>query len=277
MNSSLFPGEFFRVLERMARRPSGRGGLKIVPRAGNQVQGFEPRPARVGDDSRRVDWRASARTGNLQVRRREGGRGGRLVLALDRSPSLAPGNSRRDFDQRRLALALGWMTLEGGGEVVLCQGGAPARKFGSFARRAALQAALEGMESSLEEGGGRLSLPAPGNSRLVALGDPWAEDPWWDSLGAWASRGGRAEAVCMVLPQEDLPPSGPLRLADVESGEQILAHPRGNSWPLPWDAWLESWRGRALDRGLSPVLLRVGGDSEPASRILELAGRTSLV
>jgi len=231
----------------------------------------------MGDDSRRVDWRASARTGILQVRRREDGRGGRLVLALDRSPSLAPGNPRRDFDQRRLALALGWMTLEGGGEVVLCPGGAPARKFGSFSRRAALQAALEKLEDPLEEGGGRLSLPAPGNSRLVALGDPWTEDAWLDSLGAWASRGGRAEAVSMVLPQEDLPPSGPLRLADVESGERLMAHPRGDSWPLPWDAWLESWKDRARERGLQPVLLRAGGETEPASRILELARETSLV
>ena len=277
MSTQLFPPEFFRALERINRRPVDPVGSCLSPRLGNSVQGFELRDARDGDDARRIDWRASARSKGLQVRRREDSEGGTLALALDRSKSLDPGNSRRDFDQRRLALALGWKALEGGGDVVLCVGGESPRSFGSFARRSALQGALDGLRNPSDEGQLPLDMPKPSNARLVALADPWVEDSWWELLGAWVNSGGRADVVCLVLPQEDMPPSGPLRLSDVESGERLLAHPRSSRWPIPWDEWLEAWAAKAKSSGVRPFFVRVGTDGDSAVKIIENCSGAGLV
>lgn len=276
----LFPPEFFRALERLGRRPARAGAGRAAGwRRGAGLPGFDRRPFRPGEDLRLVDWRASARSRSALVRLREEERGGELLLLLDRSASLCPRHGRRDDDQRRLALALGWLQLQSGGTVRLCAGGPP-RLFAGFERRAALQRALEELPPPA---GGDEALPiAPARGpapRLVALTDPWSGEPWWRSLKAAARRSAESLSVTLVLAEEDEPPAEGLRLLPVEGGPPLtvdLAAGRA-AYARRWEEWLQQRHRRCAALGVRALELRCAAAGAPATAILEAASLEGLV
>ncbi|MBC8329832.1 MAG: DUF58 domain-containing protein [Planctomycetes bacterium] len=265
MTRLLFPPEFFHALAGLARRRSRPGGGNAAtPRAGRGLLGFEHRAYAPGDDLRQLDWRATARAGAAQLRLREEERGGSLRLVLDRSPSMAPGGARREEDLRRLALALGWLHLEAGGVLRLVAGGGPEQTFVGYERRAALQEVLEGLEPPL---GG------PGVEGMLRGGPcVWLTDPWCEPPPVFP---GDATVVTLVLPEEDDPATGGLRLKDAESAEELEVELDAADWSRRWDGWLERRQRRLRAAGARALVLRCGAGG--ATALLQRAEEAGLV
>ena len=76
--------------------------------------GSEPAEARlyvVGDDSRRIDWAATARTGETHVRSTSADRELETTLVVDLTPSMAFGTRRSEKRDLALAVAPTFATL----------------------------------------------------------------------------------------------------------------------------------------------------------------------
>ncbi len=260
MSEELFSPEFFAALAAVARRRARQtGGAAAQPGAGSAERGFERRAWRAGDDRRAVDSRASARRSQLLVRERHPQRGGSLLIWLDRSASLAPAGPARDWAQRRLALAAGWLALERGALVRARAGDAPERLFAGSARRQALRAWLAGLPDP--RGGDvapRLGSRDP-NCEILLLTDPWLQ-PECLALSARRRRSAAAaRAVILVLAEEDAPPRAALRLHEAESGGRLLVDlAEGAAWLPVWSAWLDGARARLRRCGFEAHDLRCG-------------------
>ncbi|KAA3610792.1 MAG: DUF58 domain-containing protein [Planctomycetota bacterium] len=286
MGEALFPATFFQALERLARRPPLAGnGQKLRPRPGSGRLGFEHRDYQPGDDLRRVDWRASARSRHWQVRRTEQETGGLCVLVLDRSASLCPIHPRRDFDQRRLALALAWVQLETGGAVGIVAGRQPPRLFAGLERRPLLQDFLQGLPPPAEADEEALAPALPrfsravGTSRVVFLGDPWGGEAWWRLLAQSRPRVAAMKAVELVLPEEAQPPAEALRLTAVEQSRTLevdLAAGK-REFRRAWQQWCQQRRRRSLELGAEFHSLSCAELGAPSTLILQAAEAEGLV
>jgi uncharacterized protein (DUF58 family) len=76
------------------RRPLVRGGLRPYPRRGDGLEIAELRAYVEGDDPRRVDWAATARAGNIQVRVLLEEHALCFGAIVDESPSMSVGRHR---------------------------------------------------------------------------------------------------------------------------------------------------------------------------------------
>ncbi|MFO0661348.1 MAG: DUF58 domain-containing protein [Polyangiaceae bacterium] len=110
--------DFLRELEALRRRlviqaRSGAGGERISRRRGSSAEFEDHRPYAPGDDLRRIDWAAFARTGEpvLKLFRAEEDAVARIVL--DASESMSFGEPSKIDVARRIAAAVGYMTLAG--------------------------------------------------------------------------------------------------------------------------------------------------------------------
>src|SRR5262249_16792098 len=108
--------DFVRELEVLRRRlevraRSGGGGEHLAKRRGGSSEFQDHRPYASGDDLRRIDWAAYARTDEpvLKLFRAEEDVIARLVC--DASASLAIGEPSKLDAARRFAAAVGYMTL----------------------------------------------------------------------------------------------------------------------------------------------------------------------
>ena len=267
MSAELFPAEFFAVLAALARRPAAEGvGVASAPRPGSGRLGFEHRPYAPGDEPRWIDWRASARAGAPLVRRREEDRGGEWLLVLDRSASLCPRHSRRDEDQRRLALALGWLALEAGATLRVAAGGGPPQLFRGRERRAALQSFLAELPEPSGVEDAEILLRA---EHTLVLTDPWGSVP----QGAR----GQLAVVTLILPEEDEPPPGGWVVEDVESRESLSVALDRSRFSRAWEHYLERRRQACLEQRIHTVELRCGQPGDSAAAILHAAEEAGLV
>src|ERR1700675_394857 len=93
------------------RARSGGGRAHVARRRGGSSELQEHRPYAPGDDLRRIDWAAYARTGEpvLKVFRAEEDVVARILC--DASASLGCGEPPKLHTARRLAAAIGYMTL----------------------------------------------------------------------------------------------------------------------------------------------------------------------
>jgi uncharacterized protein (DUF58 family) len=270
VSGALFPPAFYAALAALARRRSrADGGRAAGPRAGRGLLGFEHRDYRPGDDLRQIDWRATARRGRPQSRLREEERGGELRLVLDRSASLTPSGPARDRDQRRLALALGWLHLEAGGRLRVSAAGAEAG-FAGFERRGQLQAFLAGLVApqgadESDDADGRSALARPGP--VVWLTDPWSAQP--------PARRAGARVALLVLPEEDEPPEGGLRLRCAESGTELEVELEAGTWARQWERWLAARTAGLRAVGYEGTVLRCA-DPDPVG-LLTRAEEAGLV
>src|SRR6478752_3590164 len=114
--SDLLGADFVRELEVLRRRleiraRSGGSGEHLARRRGGSAEFQEHRAYAPGDDMRRIDWAAYARTGEpvLKLFRAEEDVVARLVC--DASASLGYGEPTKIATARRLAAAIGYMTL----------------------------------------------------------------------------------------------------------------------------------------------------------------------
>ncbi len=259
-------------------------GLHRQPRAGigvelEQFRGYQP-----GDDPRRIDWRAHARSDRLIVRESPVERDVTVRLVVDATASMAYGDADAPLDKlgyaRMLAAALAFLALRQGDAVALHLVGDAGVDLPPLRRRRALERllfALQAMEAggrwpSWQRLGPRLLRPRR-REVVIVISDLWEAEA--EIAAALAGlRALRHEVVLLHLMGRDeleFGWSGDLLFEDLESGA-VVAGSGGvlrEGYLRRLGAWLQAWERRAAELGVT--YSRV-----PLDRPLELALRDVL-
>jgi uncharacterized protein (DUF58 family) len=232
---SLLGASFIRELEVLRRRleiraRSGASGEHIAKRRGGSAEFHEHRAYEPGDDMRRIDWAAYARTGEpiLKLFRAEEDVIARIVC--DASASLDYGEPRKIDAARRLAAAIGYMTLARSERAQLFVAGEGIAKENTPVRgRGGLATLLRTLEAVEPKGGTDLAKAVdaviqrsgrPG--MLVAISDFFDGGPVLASLGR-AVKAGHDVALVQVAAADEIEPSfeGDFALEDAETGAVV--------------------------------------------------------
>jgi uncharacterized protein (DUF58 family) len=234
----LDPG-FARELEALRRRMqirarSGGGGEHVAKRRGGSAEFLEHRPYAPGDDLRRMDWLAFARTGEpvLKLFRAEEDVVVRLVV--DTSASLdwppGPGGSTKMGAAKRLAAAIGYMAIAGSERAQVIAASDGIARVGAPTRgRAALPKLLRELDTMAARGGTDLARTIDGVAQrsgrpgmLVVVSDFMDSGPF-DQAISRAAAGGHDIALVQVLSDDELHPQyeGDVAFEDAESGAVV--------------------------------------------------------
>jgi uncharacterized protein (DUF58 family) len=113
---SLLDADFVRELGLLRRRlkvdvRSGGAGERLARRRGGSAEFQEHRPYAPGDDLRRIDWLAFARSGVPVVKTFRAEEDVVVRLLVDASASLDFGNPRKIEVSRRIAAAVAYLAL----------------------------------------------------------------------------------------------------------------------------------------------------------------------
>lgn len=233
--TTLLDPAFARELEALRRRlsvraRSGSGGERVASRRGSSAEFLEHRPYSAGDDLRRMDWLAFARTGApvLKLFRAEEDVVVRLVV--DGSASLDFGDPPKLLVAKRLAAAIGYMALASSERAqVLTAGEGLVRVREPVRGRGALAALLRELDEVSAARGTDLAraidgvvLRAERPGMLVVTSDFFDPGPFGDALGRAAAAGHDVALVQVLAPEEIDPPwDGDLALEDAESGATL--------------------------------------------------------
>ena len=176
-----------------------------------------------GDDLRRVDWRASARSRHPQVRRYRDERAGEWLICLDGSASMgaAPGVWRAAL---QVAAALAYLILRFDHRVGLVQFSDRVDRLRPPGRgRTTFVGLLHLLIEARPRAGGGASAPeccAPLVDRgrqTVLVTDALRPDAMRGALDRIAARGGGIELIHLTAPPPELSP-GNQQIEDIESG-----------------------------------------------------------
>jgi uncharacterized protein (DUF58 family) len=235
MSAPLLDPAFVRELEALRRKlrvraQSGSGGEHVASRRGSSAEFLEHRAYAPGDDLRRMDWLAFARTGEPVLKLFRAEEDAVVRIVVDASASLDAGEPPKIVQAKRIAAAIGYMAL-------------------ASSERAQVLAASDGLLRTREPGRGRGSLPKllreldaivpergtdlaraldavllrsrrPG--MLVVVSDFLDAGPFEEALGRAAAAGHDLALVQVLAPEELDPPwDGDLALEDVETGEVL--------------------------------------------------------
>jgi uncharacterized protein (DUF58 family) len=226
---ALLDADFLRELEVLRRRldvraRSGAAGEHVARRRGGSTEFHEHRAYTEGDDLRRVDWLAFARSGVPVVVR----------LIVDASASLGFGDPPKLEVTRRLAAAVGYLALassqraqlwvaRGDGSNAFERVSAPRRGRGGvgWLLRELATIAAEGSADLARA----VDLAVRRSARpglLVVLSDFFDAGPITAALGR-ARAAGHDVALVQVLAHEEVEPTleGDLVLEDAESGATV--------------------------------------------------------
>ncbi len=238
----LDPG-FVRELEALRRRleltvQSGSAGERASPRRGGSAEFQDHRPYAPGDDLRRVDWAAFARTGEPVVKLFRAEEDSLLRVLVDASASLGFGAPPKLEVARRVAAAIGYLGLANGQRVqvlVAREASGPSAGRGlervGLPRRGrdALAALLRDLSEPAAHGSVDLAravthtvqrLARPG--LLVVVSDFLDSGPVTRALTR-ACSGGHQVALVQVLAREEVAPTfdGDCRLVDAETHAEV--------------------------------------------------------
>lgn len=183
------------------------------------------RPYVRGDDPRRIDWAACARSDGLFLKQLEQDERRSTALLLDLSPRLLCGNPPRRLCMLRAAAVLGGLALQHLDGLSVLAPGAGAQAVRAFAGPSALPVLLDHLQA----------LPVVANKAAQAVaGLPWQHLParlWWLSdfadpaalagpLRALRRRGILVTGCLPMLPSDRVPDlAGYVRIVDPDSGE----------------------------------------------------------
>ncbi len=236
--SALLDPAFVRELEALRRRldiraRSGGAGEHLAKRRGGSAEFHEHRAYAPGDDLRRMDWAAYARTGEpvLKLFRAEEDVVVRLVC--DASASLgacdAEGRSKLGV-AKRLAAAIGFMALARSERAsILPASSLRTNECPPVRGRAGLPALLRSLDA-IEAAGGtdlaraidRVVRQSARPGMLVVISDFFDPGPVCSALRR-AAAGGHDVALIQVLTPDEIEPTfeGDLALEDAETGEVV--------------------------------------------------------
>src|SRR3954470_16961757 len=116
---SLLDADFVRELSLLRRRlkvdvRSGGAGEHVARRRGGSAEFQEHRPYEPGDDLRRIDWLAFARSGQPVTKLFRAEEDTMVRIVLDASASLDFGTPSKLEAARRVAAAVGYLALASG-------------------------------------------------------------------------------------------------------------------------------------------------------------------
>jgi uncharacterized protein (DUF58 family) len=235
MTGGLLDPTFTRELEALRRQlrlraRSGSGGERVASRRGSSAEFLEHRPYAPGDDLRRMDWLAFARTGEPVQKLFRAEEDVVVRLVVDASASLDVGEPPKFHVAKRVAAAIGYMALASSERAqVLAASDGLVRVREPVRGRGALATLLRELESIAPARGTNLSkavdgvvLRSPRPGMLVVVSDFLDAGPFEAALGRAASAGHDLALVQVLSPEELDPPwEGDLALEDAETGEVV--------------------------------------------------------
>lgn len=211
-------------------------GENLAGRPGPGSEPADARPYGPGDDVRRIDWSATARTQELQVRTTVAERELETTVLVDGSASMDLGSSR--MEKRQLALAavaavahltdgpgnrLGGMLLGRDGLAVIPPRGGRAAQLALLHAVDGLRRAEPGVATpTLLAGIHRLELPVRRRGLAVIVSDFGGDPALWARSLRRLSHRHHVLALELLDPRDlTLPSVGVLRLVDPESGREL--------------------------------------------------------
>jgi uncharacterized protein (DUF58 family) len=235
MSGSLLDPGFTRELEALRRQlrvraRSGAGGERVASRRGSSAEFLEHRPYAPGDDLRRMDWLAFARTGEPVLKLFRAEEDAVVRLVVDASASLDAGTPPKILVAKRIAAAIGYMALASSERAqVLAASDGLVRMREPLRGRGALARLLRELDAIAAERGTDLSkaidgvvLRSPRPGMLVVVSDFLDAGPFEQALGRAAAAGHDLTLIHVLSPDELDPPwEGDLALEDAETGDVI--------------------------------------------------------
>jgi len=232
---TMLDSAFVRELEALRRRlrvraRSGGGGDHTAKRRGSSAEFLEHRPYAPGDDLRRIDWLAFARTGEPVFKLFRAEEDVVVRMVIDASASLEAGDPSKLEIAKRVAAAVGYMAL-------------------ADSERTQVMAASEGLTFISEPTRGRNALPkllreldridlksgtdlskaieqatlrSPRPGMLVVISD-FMDDGPFDAAITRAAAAGHDVALVQVLSRDEVEPhyDGDYALVDAESNAVV--------------------------------------------------------
>jgi uncharacterized protein (DUF58 family) len=233
--SELLSAEFVRELEALRRRleiraRSGGAGEHTARRRGGSAEFSEHRAYAPGDDMRRIDWAAYARTGEpvLKLFRAEEDVVARVVC--DASASMDYGEPTKLDTARRLSAAIGYLTLARSERAQLVVGGEGiVRQSAALRGRSGLPGLLRALDAVTATGGTDLGKAVDGVVRraprpglLAVVSDFFDGGAVLSALGRAVMAGHDVHLVQVVSPDEIEPSyEGDWSLEDAETGATV--------------------------------------------------------
>jgi len=240
MTAALLSPEFLSELEILKRRleiqaRSGGAGERVAKVRGGSAEFHEHRPYEPGDDPRRIDWLAFARTGQPVTKLFRAEEDAVVRLVLDASASLDFGKPSKLDVAQRVAAAIGYLALASGQRAELWTAHVTAPDRAPYERsrprrgRGGITALLR--ELSHVSGAGTTDLAkalravveaAPRPGLVVVVSDFFDSGPVTSAL-TLCRTSGHDLALVQILDPSELDPDleGDLSLVDAETGERV--------------------------------------------------------
>ena len=295
MSAALLAPEFLRELEILKRNleiqaRSGGAGERAAKARGGSAEFQEHRPYEPGDDLRRIDWLAFARTGQPVTKLFRAEEDAVIRIVLDASASLDYGDPPKLDVARRIAAAVGYLGLSGGQRAELWVarvaggGTAPFERARPRRGRAGITALLR--ELARIEGGGATDLATalravvehshrPG--LIVVVSDFLDAGPVTSAL-TLCRASGHDLALIQVLDPTELDPDleGDLSLVDAETGASVEV----TADPAAIEAYLLRITGlieelRAFARRTGATYVRATTDEQLLTVVRRFVSRSS--
>lgn len=246
---------------------------------GTGTRFVDHRPYAVGDDLRRVDWRASARSPTVVVKQYEADRAAATALLVDVSRSMEFGTvelsgdavlaSTKSEAAAMAAAILGYRALRSSDRVSVSLVGEEVRRLPRRRGDSQLGALCEDLAMAIPAtsagaamGQAVAAALASGHRRLVLLTDALDPDHGWIDQLAEARARGHGTAVIQVLDraEQHLPYDEPSLFVDPEGGHSIRTHPARvrRLYDQLFASFLEQLRRDLQGAGVEHVLLFTG-------------------
>lgn len=272
---TVFDPAFARELEALRRRMvlrarSGGGGDHLSKKRGGSAEFLEHRPYAPGDDLRRIDWLAFARTGEPVFKLFRAEEDVIVRLLVDQSLSLEAGEPTKLSVATKMASAIGYMAIAGSERAQVMAAGEtlgfvsdPLRGRGGLPK---LLRDLSGIQAtggtdlakSIEQAIVRARRPG----MLVVLSD-FMDDGPFDAAITKAASAGHDISLVQVLAREEVEPryDGDFALEDAETGDLVEVTMDAGAV----DAYLERLNQlimglRALSKKVRATYIRVVND-----------------
>jgi uncharacterized protein (DUF58 family) len=293
--SPLLGPDFVRELEALGRRldvraRSGGEGSVTARRRGGASEFDQHRAYDPGDDVRRLDWAAYARSGEPVVKLFRADEDVVVRLLCDASASLGEGAPPKLDAVRRLAAAVGYMALARSERAqILVAGAGLARDAAPLRGRNGVPALLRGLSAIEARGGTDLAraidavvLRSPRPGLLVVLSDFLDPGPVTRAL-ARAAAAKHDVVIAHVVAPEEIDPrrfadgalEGDLALEDAETGavvEVTLDAAALEAYARRFAALCDGLRAFARARGAAYVRVRTDEPLEGAVRRIVARG-----